>query len=157
MKPTIQLSLLLAPLLLAAVAPAQTGDWQIVQHLQPGTKISVRIAGPFHNLCVFEHATDEQLVCEHVMHGPRGALFSSERVYPRKMVREVRLEHSDAANIATGAAIGGGIGAAAGASVNNGTLTRGGGAILLGGVGALIGGAFGRDFPVTHGKVIYRR
>ena len=146
-----------AAVLLASTAPAQTGDWQTVKNLQPGTKISVHSASRFHNLCIFERATDEQLVCEHILHGPRGAFIPSEYVYEREKIREVRLEHSDAANIATGAAIGGGIGAAVGAGNGNGTLTRGGGALLLGTGGAIIGGFIGRDFPVAHGKVVYRR
>jgi len=151
------ISMLLTIPLLTSIALAQTGDWQAVKNLQPGTNISVRTASPFHNLCVFEHATDEQLVCERTPRGPRGAFIPPERVYPRKRIREVRLEHSDAANTAIGAAIGGGIGVAVGASVGNGTLTRGGGTLLLGGIGALVGGAFGRDFPVAHGKVVYRQ
>lgn len=157
MRHTRIIFLVFAAVLLASTALAQTGDWQAVKNLRPGTKISVQGGHSFHNLCIFEHATDEQLVCEHILHGPRGAFIPSERVYERKRIREVRLEHSDAANMATGAAIGGGIGAAVGASAGNGTLTRGGGALLLGAGGALIGGAFGRDFPVAHGKVIYRR
>jgi hypothetical protein len=56
-----------------------------------------------------------------------------------------------------GAGIGAGVGSALGASVNNGTLTRSGGALLLGGIGALVGGSFGSEFPAIHGKVIYRR
>jgi hypothetical protein len=141
----------------ASTASAQTGDWQAVKNLQPGTKISVQGGHSFHNLCIFEHATDEQLVCQHILRGPRGAFIPSERVYERKRLREVRVEHSDAANMATGAAIGGGIGAAIGASAGNGSLTRGGTALLLGTGGAIISGIFGRDFPVAHGKVVYRR
>jgi hypothetical protein len=80
-----------------------------------------------------------------------------EAVYPRDKIRDVRLEHSDAANVATGAAIGGGIGAAIGASAHNQSLTRPGGALLFGTGGAIIGGFFGKDFPITHGKTIYRR
>jgi hypothetical protein len=157
MRHTRIIFLTFAAVLLASTATGQTGDWQVVKNLQPGTKISVQGGHSFHNLCVFEHATADQLVCEHIRHGPRGAVLPSERVYQRGTIREVRLEHSDTANIATGAAIGGGIGAAVGASAGNGTLTRGGGALLLGGIGALVGGTFGRDFPVTHGKIIYRR
>ncbi len=143
-------------LVLASIAVAQTGDWQAVKDLRPGTKISVQY-GHFHNLCIFEQATDEQLACDHVFHGPRGAFTPLERVYERNKIREVRLEHSDRANMATGAAIGGGVGAAIGASSGNGGLTRGGTALLLGTGGAIIGGFFGRDFPVMHGKVVYRR
>jgi hypothetical protein len=115
----------------------------------------VHSASRFHTLCIFERATDEQLVCEHILHGPRRAFIPLERVYERNKIREVRLEHTDGANMATGAAIGGGVGAAIGASSGNGSLTRGGTALLLGTGGAIIGGFFGRDFPVTHGKVVY--
>ena len=148
---------LLLPSLLASLAPAQTGDWQAVRHLQAGTKISVLSRSHLRNLCVFEQATEKQLFCEHTLYGPRGTFGPAERVYERMSVREVRLERSDTANIVTGAAIGGGMGAAIGANAGNGTLTRGGGALLLGTAGAIIGGIFGRDFPVAHGKVVYRR
>jgi hypothetical protein len=154
MKHAKPISLVFALFLLTSMASAQTGDWQAVRSLQPGTKISVYSASLFHNLCIFERATDEQLVCEHIMHGPRGLIVPSEYVYERKRIREVRLEHSDAANMATGAAIGGGVGAAIGASKGS---DREGGALLIGGIGALVGGAFGRDFPIIHGKVIYHR
>jgi hypothetical protein len=157
MNRTKNISLVSTILLLASIARAQTGSWQAVKDLQPGTRISVQGASRFHSPCIFEQATDEQLVCEYILHGPRRAFIPSQRVYERKKIREVRLEHSDAANMATGAAIGGGLGAAVGATAGNGTLTRGGGALLLGGIGALVGGTFGRDFPITHGKVVYRR
>ena len=153
--------LLLAPLLLAAGALAQTGNWQAVQDLQPGTRISVRANHSFgRNPCFFLSANDEQLVCERVLHSRRRMIISPippEAVYQRSRVREVRLEHSEAANTMAGAGIGAGVGAALGASVNNGTVTRGGGALLLGGLGALVGGSFGREFPIIHGKVVYRR
>jgi hypothetical protein len=157
MSHTKAIFFLLAAVLLASTAPAQTGDWQAVKNLRPGTKISVQYGRPFHNMCIFEHATDEQLVCERILRGFSRAFIPPQAVYERKKIREVRLEHSDAANIATGAAIGGAVGAAVGAGAGNGTLTRGGSALLLGTGGALIGGAFGRDFPVAHGKVVYRR
>jgi hypothetical protein len=80
-----------------------------------------------------------------------------EAVYERNRVREVRLEHGESVNMLAGAGIGAGVGAALGAAVNNGTVTRGGGAILLGGLGGLMGGFFGSEFPVIHSKVVYRR
>ncbi len=141
----------------ASLASAQAGDWQAVKDLQPGTKISVLYGVPLHVLCVFDHATDEQLICERVFHGPRGASSSRERAYHRSTIREVRLEHSDAANIATGAAIGGGIGVAVGVGAGRNATQRGVGGLLLGGLGALFGGTFGRDFPIAQGKVIYRQ
>jgi hypothetical protein len=152
---------LLAPVLLAASALAQTGDWQAVKNLPPGTRISVRSDHLFiRNTCFFLSATDDQLVCERAVRARRRMIIPAippEAVYERSKVREVRLAHSEAANTMAGAGIGAGIGAALGASSNNGTLTRGGGALLIGGIGALVGGSFGREFPVIHGKVVYRR
>jgi hypothetical protein len=161
MKHKKTIPFLLAPLLLASIAVAQTGDWQAVKNLQPGTRISVRSGRPFiRNTCFFLSATDDQLVCERAVHARRRMIIPPippEAVYERSKVREVRLEHSEATNTVAGAGIGAGIGAALGASANNGTLTRGGSTLLLGGIGALIGGSFGRDFPVIHGKVVYQR
>jgi hypothetical protein len=140
------------------MAFAQTGNWQAVKQLDPGVKISVR--SEHHSLrstCYFQRATDDQLFCERILRGVSQVLIPPDAVYERKKIREVRLEHSDRSNAATGAAIGGGIGATLGAANDNGTLTREGGALLLGTVGALIGGSFGRDFPIFHGKMIYRR
>jgi hypothetical protein len=157
MRDTRTISFLLAPLLLASLAIAQQADWQAVKNLAPDTRISVRSEHPFHSMCIFQRATDEQLLCERILRGSSRLLIPPEAVYDRKKIREVRLEHSEAANVATGAAIGGGVGAAIGASARSGALTRSGGAFLLGTGGAIIGGFFGRDLPVTHGKVIYRR
>src|SRR6266851_4436315 len=134
MKHAKPISLVFALFLLTPMASAQTGDWQAVKSLQPDTKISVQYSRPFRGICIFERATDEQLVCEHIMHGPRGLIVPSEYVYERKRIREVRLEHSDTANIATGAVIGGGVGVAIGTSRGSGTT------LLLGTGGALIGG-----------------
>lgn len=149
------------PLLLSSLSLAQTGNWQAVKNLPPGTRISVRSNHLFiRNTCFFLRATDDQLVCERVSHSRRRMIIPpipSQAVYERSRVREVRLEHGEAANMMAGAGIGAGIGAALGAGANNGTVTRGGGALLLGSIGALIGGSFGRDFPVIHGKVVYRR
>ena|SRR5882672_7478931 len=148
----------LATLFFAPMAFAQTGNWQAVRQLDPGTKISVQFEHhSLHSTCYFQRATDDQLFCERVLRGVSQVLIPPDAVHERKNIREVRLEHSDSSNTATGVAIGGGIGATLGAANNNGTLTRGGGALLLGTVGALIGGSFGRDFPIFHGKVIYRK
>jgi hypothetical protein len=161
MRQTTNFAILLALLLLAAMVPAQSRDWQAVKHLQAGNRISVRSDRSFvRNTCFFLRATDDQLVCERAVHSRRQVIIPpipSEAVYERSRVREVRLEHSEAANAMAGAGIGAGMGAGLGASANNGTLTRGGGALLLGSIGAVIGGSFGRDFPVIHGRVVYRR
>jgi outer membrane lipoprotein SlyB len=95
------------------------------------------------------------LICEPVRHPT--LLSQSERRFERKRTREIRLEHSDQTNGAVGAAVGGGIGTAVGASLSNPSLNREGGALLLGSIGAIAGGFLGRDFPLIHGKVIYKR
>ena len=146
--------LLLLLLLLGLTAGAQTDDWRAVQKLTPGTHISVK-AG-FRFLCVFQEATDDALVCE----APQRNLIRTGRstyTVARSSVREARLEHTDTSNAAFGALVGGGAGAAIGASVKNRTPDRVKGALLLGGVGALLGGGLGRDFPILHGEVVYKR
>jgi hypothetical protein len=142
---------LLAGLILVSAAQAQTGDWRAVESLAPGTRISVKIR--FHMLCDLTRVTDAALMCELV----RQRIRPGEMTFNRKLIREVRLEHSDYANTAIGASLGGGVGSTVGASLGNRSLDRPGSALVLGTVGALVGGAFGRDFPIFHGKVIYKR
>jgi hypothetical protein len=149
---------IIPPLMLMLCVPsarAQKGDWKAVENLAPGTRISVKLA--VRAICFFEYASDDELVCRTHVAAPIGAI-SYKRQYPRPKIREVRLEYSEAADTAIGAAVGGGAGAIVGAVAGgNGTITRGGGAVILGGIGALIGGAFGRDFPIAHRKVVYKR
>lgn len=152
--------LLSAFLLLGTYAQAQNGDWQAIKELAPGTPISVKY-GRFwvHNRCIFESATDDVLVCERVLYGTARLYIPPEAVYRRKLIQEVRLEHSDASNIAVGALIGGGVGAALGAtgSGDRSVRARADLGFLVGSGGAALGGLIGRDFPIRHGKVIYRR
>lgn len=152
--------IVLLALLYTASASAQSGDWRVVKELAPGTPISVKY-GRFwlHDRCIFQSANEDVLVCERVFYGTSRLLIPPEAVYRRKLVREIRLEHSDASNIAFGAAIGGAVGGALGAAGSGDTHPRAGlGAGLLVGMGgAAIGGFIGRDFPILHGKVIYRR
>src|ERR1041385_8158139 len=42
-------------------SPGQAGDWQAVQHLTPGTEISVKTQR--HYRCVVEEVTEDELVC----------------------------------------------------------------------------------------------
>jgi hypothetical protein len=147
-------SLLFVVLIFASSGRAQTGDWQAVENLRPGTRISVKAR---HRIrCIFQRASQDELACERPDRLYR--TLSSEIVFDRQSVREVRLERSDEANGAVGAAIGAGAGAgaAAGASNGNGTSTREGGAVLLGGIGAIAGWFIGAQFHVLHGKCIYR-
>jgi hypothetical protein len=151
---------LLLTCLWVADARAQSGDWKVVKQIPPGTSISVKY-GRFslHNRCVFESATEDVLVCERILYGTSRLFIPPEAVYKRKLVREVRLEHTDASNIAFGAAIGGAVGGALGAAGTGDThaQARVAAGLLVGMGGAVVGGLMGRDFPVRHGKVIYRR
>lgn len=148
-------------LLVPSVAQAQTGDWGSVQTLRPGSAISVKAKDRPRLWCHFDHADDDALSCERI---GRGISYSgsAEIVVARRDVQEVRLEHSDRANATDGAVLGGVVGAAVGGAVGgikpNGNGTRAAiGALILGGTGALFGMAFGKDFPVRHGKVVYKR
>jgi hypothetical protein len=111
-----------------------------------------------HNRCLFESANEDVLVCERVLYGTSRLFIPPEAVYRRKLVREIRLEHSDASNIAIGAAIGGAVGGSLGAAGSGDThaQARAGAGVLVGLGGAAIGGLLGRDFPIRHGKVVYR-
>jgi hypothetical protein len=142
-------------LILTPVVRAQTGDWRAVENLKPGSRISVKTG--HRTICFFVGATHDELTCE-LPRRRRGVLFGpGELTFSRQRIREVRLEHSEAADAAVGAAIAGGIGATVGASVKgSGALTRGGGALLLGGISAIIGGFVGRDFPIVHGQIVYK-
>jgi hypothetical protein len=144
-------------LLWASIAQAQKGDWRAVKELPPGTTISVKSGHFFGHdpLCLFVRATDDRLVCQVLLHGPSRIFLPSEAVYSRKKILDVRIEHSEDSNVLAGAAIGGGVGAGLGAATFS--TGRGAGALLFGLGGAAIGGLVGRDFPVFHGKVIYRR
>jgi hypothetical protein len=151
MKTTRSIPFLIALLLFASVSSAQTADWRAVRRLNGGTPISVKLK--LRIQCDFSYATETELVCEPRLQGriPRGAM-----TFRRGAIRQVRIERVEAST-AAGAAIGGGAGAAVGASSNNGSLTRGGGALLIGGIGAIVGGVVGKGFPFLHGEVVYQK
>ena len=140
--------------LIFSSAQAQTGDWRAVKNIPRGSPISVKVRVRI--LCIFQSATDDELICTRTNPLPSPIGLDDLR-FDRREIREVRLEHSEATNATVGDAIGAGVGAAVGASSNDGTVTRGGGALLIGGIGGIIGGFFGRDFPILHGKIVYRR
>jgi hypothetical protein len=174
-----RLRFIISLLLLTALPPhaqakkrTSEGNWQVVQNLSIGTPISVKARAP-HLMCYFERATDDALFCQPLRR--RGPATSrrpypspfplplppqpAEYVFKRQEIREIRLEHSEGTNQMLGALTVGGVMAAIGAARNGNSsgLTRGGGALWGGAIGALIGGVFGRDFPLFHRKVIYRR
>jgi hypothetical protein len=147
---------LLVLLLNVSNARAQKGDWQAVKDLAPGTRISVKMS--LRMICFIVRATEEEVVCASHLHGPVGTI-SYDRRYDRQRIREVRLELSEETGVAVGALVGAGAGAVVGAVAGGrgGNVTRTGGAVLAGAIGAILGGALGRDFPVVHGQVVYKR
>src|SRR3989442_13344513 len=120
-------------LIFTSSAQAQPGGWRAVENLKPRSRISVKVH--LRAICFFLRATHDELVCElpadhRIPFGP------SQLTFDRRSIREVRLEHSEAADAALGAAIGGGVRAAVCGSVKGSrSLTRGGGTILVGSTG----------------------
>jgi hypothetical protein len=145
---------MLVLLALASGAQAQIGNWGAVRNLAPGSSVSVKAR--HHLRCIFEDATDDALVCKRIPHG-LVPINPAEITFDRRSIREVRLERSSNANAATGAAIGVGVGAAVGATNGNGTLTREGSALLMGGIGGIVGHFVGKEFPILPGQIIYQR
>lgn len=143
----------LVVLMYTSSAQAQTGEWQAVQNLRPGTLLSIKAS---HRVkCIFQGATQNELTCQRFYREIR--VPSAQIVLDRQSIREVRLERSDEANGTVAAMIGAGAGAAAGASTGNGTSSREGRSLLIGGIGAIAGWFFGRDFHILQGKIIYKK
>ena len=146
-------SLIVAVLIFAASAEAQTGDWQAVRNLPPGAYITVKTQYQFG--CHFRSASEEELICGHAGQGSMGRDSTAMRI-DRQSVREVRFEHLSHGNPAIGALIGGALGAVSGAHDGTGTRDHVGGAIFIGGFGALMGAWIAWMIPIFHRKVIYR-
>ncbi len=136
-------------------AHARTGHWRDVMRLRAGTPISVKPANESRVLCIFVRATKNELSCDRFWSSPPPYVppIESRYRFDRRIVREVRLEHSDRAN----AAIGMGVGAGIGAGLGEASSARGLGAVIFGALGAYIGKEVGRDAPLFHRKVIYKR
>jgi len=159
------ISSMLALLLLESNAQAQTqtqtqsqtqtqtqaGDWQAVVNLKPGTRISLK--AQHHILCVFQAATDDELVCKpkrFLWLGPRESRFD------RQSIREVRLERNQTKDMLIGTGIGTGAGAIAGATT--GKAPRGGSLLVLTLGGSLVGSVVGGIVSIPlRGKIIYKR
>jgi len=135
-----------------AEAKKNTGDWRVVENLEPGTHVIVKAQHKFG--CTYEGANEEELICW--VHLRRSFRMVSIKI-PRAEIREVRT----LPNQAKDAWIGVGIGAAAGAVVVG--IKRGGAYAFLGGVaGALPGALAGAivlavQFLIQRGKIIYKQ
>jgi hypothetical protein len=141
-------------LIAANISAKPAGSWNAVKRLNVGDYISVKAGWPFRTLCLFVRASDNELICSFIEHGPVRA-NPSRTSFQRAKVREVRLEHSDDANGAALGAIVGGTTATA-AAINNPAARKFSG--VIGGVmGFWIGDAAGRTFHVLHGRIVYKR
>lgn len=145
------ISSIVAFLVLGPSLQAQTGDWRAVENLKPGTRISVKARHRI--LCVFQAATDDELVCKPLRFSRLGP---AESRFDRQTVREVRLPPNQAKDAWIGAGIGAGAGAITGAS-RSGT-SPGADAFFGALAGALVGGVAGSMVPIfRHGTIIYKR
>jgi hypothetical protein len=137
----------------ASFARSSVGDWQTVrQDIPRGWQIIVVTSFTFP--CVFQQATEQELVCDPLDHDRRGYDNGEIRVR-RDRIREIRVEKREGANMVAGAAGGAGLGTLLGALLITGA--KGPSAYLFGLGGASIGARSGRGTHILHGKVIYRR
>ncbi len=151
------ISLMVVALLFGSNAQAQSGDWQAVQNLKPGSYILVKAQHRYR--CSVEAATNEGLICQG--HLPR-SLRVSTLIISRSEIRELRmLPHP---NQAKDALIGAGIGAGAAALVaGTGSRSYAGVNAFFGGLNGAAGGALvGGMVPIfqvifQRGKLIYKQ
>jgi uncharacterized protein YcfJ len=115
--------------------------------------------------CVVHRADDAQLECGHwtrprpfVVYPPR---TGDEYLFPREQVVQIRLENEDVETTEStmlgtlaGAVLGGVVGYNC---CGQSGSTRGGGAVGLGLIGAVVLGTVGHAFPFVRGRVIYER
>ena len=150
------LSCLLAVLLLGpnAQAKTKTGNWRVVENLEPGTHVIVKAQHKY--ACIVEGATEEQLTCW--VHQRRSFHLVSITI-PRAEVREVRASPDQAKDASIGAGIGAGAGAIAagvqsraypGVNAFFGGLAGAGGGALVGAIYPIF------DYLIKRGKCIYR-
>ena len=128
------------------------GDWQAVREDIPrgwGLEVVTSMTFP----CVFEHATEEELICTPIQHG-RADSDAGEIHLRRDRIREIRVEKREGANVLAAGGAGAGLATILGALVPGG---RGVAAYAFGLGGAGFGARSGRDTHILHGKVIYRR
>ena len=144
-----------ALLIAASSAQAQTGDWQAVKNLKPGSQVIVKAQRGYS--CSVEGANDDQLVCEVQEHR---SLRTSTLTIPRAEVREVRVLPNQAKDAWIGAGIGAGVGAIVAGSASRASPGANAffGALGGAGLGALVGAMVPLfQFIFQRGKIIYKR
>lgn len=163
MKHTQNIPLLLASVLLASVALAQTQDSRVADSTPDENSIAVARSRYTQTPGISPNASNPTLA--QLRHSGPGRPFPAQRGYPRPTYQTPWMDHGNAEHILVGAAIGFGIGAALGASnsARNGTPVSGG--IIIGGglfgflggcVGKAVGDLQGIHFASTHRRRTYR-
>jgi uncharacterized protein YcfJ len=138
----------------SALARSNVGDWQTVQQDIPrGWQITVETSFAFP--CIFEQATNDELLCRQLGHAQPKSEGVEIRV-PRERIREIRVERREGANMLGGGLVGAALGSGFGA-ILAGAGSRGASAYLFGLLGAKVGAHSGARVHILHGKVIYRR
>lgn len=148
-------SCLLVMLLIAAEARAQAGDWNAVQSLKIGTRISIKITPQKRTyVCYLRSVSADELTCR--IRKPIFMPGPSTMTFARGDIREVRLRRYPE----RGEHIGAGIGALAGAAIGAARVpaARGLGAAIGAGLGALLGMPLGAIFSIfARDKLVYRQ
>jgi len=158
MKRIHKFSILLAPVLLASVALAQTKDSQVTNSTPGENSIAAARSQYTQPSAISPEASDTTIA--QLRRGGSGRPFPP-RGYPRGTYQTPWMDHGNAGHIFIGAAIGFGVGAALGAnnSARNGTPV-GGGIIIGGALFGLLGGCVGKavgDLQGLHYSSAHRR
>jgi hypothetical protein len=160
MRHTKHIHLLLASVLLASGASAQTRDSQVANSSSGENSISAA-RSRYAQTADISPDTNNTMLAQLPRGGP-GQPFPPRRGYPRSSSYQTQwMDHSNAAHALIGAAIGFGIGAALGAnsSARNGTSVGAGvmiGGGLLGLIGGVIGSGTGGHYPFAYRRRVYR-
>jgi hypothetical protein len=160
MRLTKHIHLLLALVLVASVAFAQTSNRQATGTAPAEDAIAAARSQYTPTAAHPADASNGETLAQFSRRRP-GAPFSPQRGYPRGSYQTPWMHHGSSGHILIGAAIGFGVGAALGAhqSAHNGTPVSGGiifGGGLLGFIGGCVGGAVG-EFPGLHYSSAHRR
>jgi hypothetical protein len=143
MKHTKHIHFLLALVLLASIAFAQTQDAPTSSSVSANQAISTARNQYTRTGDNSQNAIDDQTLAQFPQRR-MGAPFPAQRAYRRGMYQNQWRDHSSAGHALIGAAIGFGIGAAIGASHSAHEGTPAGSGVLVGGaIFAFIGGAIG--------------
>lgn len=118
-------------------------------------RLAVTVETSFAFPCIFEQATNDELLCHSLERKPSTPQDLEIRVR-RERIREIRVERREGANMLGGGLAGAGLGSGFGA-ILAGAGSRGASAYLFGLVGAKLGARSGSRVHILHGKVIYRR